>query len=387
MLNTALLDKQLPLGIALSGGSDSTALLVLAADALGPQNLCAITIDHGLRTGAAQEAIAAGITCAALGVKHEVIALKLEAGSDLQARARTARYDALCEWARRNEVGSIALGHTEKDVSETFLMRLARGSGVDGLARMAQEFTRGDTTFLRPLLDASRADLRDMLRARSISWSEDPSNEDARFKRVQMRQAQSHLNALGLTSERLGQTAKWMRAASDVLEQAADTWIAQNARADHGDAVFDLAALRAAPEETAFRALSRALCNISGNAYRPRLNALIGLLQSELTATLHGCLAYQQKGELRLTRELNAITSTEKRWTVTGAGIENHKIAPLGEIGLSRIGNWRETALLPRRSLLASPAIWQAGKLVCAPLARPDPKWSAAALNPLLLAK
>ncbi len=387
MLNRTLLEPHMPLGIALSGGSDSTALLVLAVEALGPANIKAVTVDHGLRPEAAEEAKAAGQVCKRLGVSHDILTLELDAGSDLQARARAARYAALSSWAQRSGIGAIALGHTKNDVSETFLMRLSRGSGVDGLARMAETFERGGIRFLRPLLEASREELRDLLKEGAIAWSDDPSNEDARFTRVQMRQAQDQLSELGLTPDRLSQTAKWMQAASDVLEQAAEAWIARHAKADHGDAIFERTALLAAPKETALRVLSRALCNISGNPYRPRLSALEAALESGSATTLHGCLAYICEGNLRITREFNAIVGDEQRWTITGPRLDRFEVAPLGETGLAQIKGWRDTALLPRRSLLASPAIWQGNSLVAAPLARPDPKWKAEAKDPLLLAK
>lgn len=385
MLNATLLEGQAPLGIALSGGSDSTALLVLLVEQLGAHSLRALTVNHGLREAAAQEAEQAKGLCASLGVEHDTVTLDLQDGPDLQARARDARYEALSTWACEKGMSAIALGHTQDDVAETFLMRLARGSGVDGLAQMPDAFTRNGTHFLRPLLASKRVDLQTLLRTHEITWSEDPSNSDPRFTRVQMRKAQAQLDALGMTIERLAQTAHWMRAASQVLEHAADTWIANHAWAEHGDAVFDHAALRTAPEETACRVLSRVLCGISGNPYRPRLNALNDLLHIETATTLHGCLAYKYKGNLRITQELNAITQQNSRWTITGPLEPTHHIAPLGEMGIKHCKNWRETALLPRRSLLSSPAIWYKDQLIAAPLGDPRSEWSATTPNPLHL--
>lgn len=387
MLDGALLAKDMRLGIALSGGSDSTALLMLAAEHLGAGNLAAITVDHGLRRAAADEAKQAKALCETLGIPHEIVTLQIQDGADLQARARSARYNALADWALRGQLTAVALGHTQNDVAETFLMRLARGSGVDGLAQMANRFSCAGVTFLRPLLNAKREDLRAYLRARDISWSDDPSNRDTRFTRVQMREAQAQMDALGLSTQRLAQTAQWMSRAAEVLDQAADDWIAKHAIAEHGDAVLDPAALRAAPKETALRVLARILCAISQNPYRPRLNALEELLNSDSANTLHGCLSYTHKGKLRITQELSAITPENNRWTLEGPFLAGHTIAPLGEKGLSQCDNWRETALLPRRSLLASPAVWNGKTVIAAPLAKPDSKWRAAVQDPLHLAK
>lgn len=389
MLNTALLHGDAPLGIALSGGSDSTALLVLAVDAFGAENLQAITIDHGLRAAAQAEARQAAKLCASLGVPHTIRTLALKDGPDLQARARNARYMALGDWARAqlNSIPAIALGHTKDDVSETFLMRLARGSGVDGLATMPEYFERAGMVFKRPLLAASRAELHAMLTKRGITWSEDPSNQDPRFTRVKMRQAQATLDTLDLTSDRLSQTADWMRAASEVLENAADNWITTHAYTEYGDVVLDLQALRTAPKETAFRVLTRALSTLSGNPYRPRFSALSELLHSEVARTLQGCLIYRYKGTLRLTREVNAIENIEHYWQIDGPLAPSHRITPLGENGLKQCEGWRNTALLPRRSLLSTPGIWLDGALIAAPIARPDPNWKVRATIPLHLAK
>lgn len=387
MLETGLLSDHDSIGVAVSGGSDSTALLVLMVEALGPEKLRAVTVNHGLRRAAIEEAESVASLCQKLGVTHKTITLDLKDGSDLQARARSARYSALTKWANTQRVGAIALGHTQNDVAETFLMRLARGSGVDGLAQMPAKFERDGVVFLRPILASCRDDLQNMLRARDVNWSEDPSNLDLRFTRVQMRKAQPRLDALGLTAQRLSQTAQWMRAASDVLEQAAETWIADHAWAEHGDAVFDLSALENALEETAGRVLTRALCNISGNPYRPRLVTLQELLKVKTATTLHGCLAYQHKDTLRITREFNAILQGDTRWTITGPLTPDQTVKPLGEDGLKQVPLWKDTALLPRRSLLSSPAIWQKNTLIAAPIAQPDPVWSATVPNPLHLPK
>jgi len=390
MLNASLVDGHAPLGIALSGGGDSTALLVLLVDHIGAQNLCAVTIDHGLRAEAKSEAQRAKELCVRLGVAHETRALSLKDGTDLQARARVARYGALCEWAKLRQIKAIALGHTKEDVAETFLMRLARGSGVDGLAQMPEQFHAQDQVFLRPLLAVSRVELRSFLKARKIDWSDDPSNSDMRFSRVKMRNAQPELDRLGLTTDRLTQTAQWMRSASIVLEQAADQWIAAHTHADYGDAVINRAALKEAPEETAARVISRVLCTISSNPYRPRLSALRALVYSDIATTLHGCLAYPHKETLRITREFNALSedgTDQGRWHIKGPLTEHHRIKPLGDVGLRHIPDWRQSALLPRRSLLASPAVWLEETLVAAPLAKPDLNWRASVANPLHLSK
>jgi tRNA(Ile)-lysidine synthase len=400
LLNTSLLTGDLPLGIAVSGGSDSLALLILCAGRLGAENLRAATVDHGLRTAAADEAAEVAKLCAQLGTPHQTLNIDLAKGPNVQARGRTARYAALATWAQDQRISAVALGHTRDDVAESFVMRLARGSGVDGLAQMPETFTRDGTLFLRPLLNAQRHDLQTLLTERGIPWASDPTNTDPSYTRSRIRNANAELAALGLTPDRLAQTAQWMQAAREVLESAAETWITRHARHDHGDAILDPAALNAAPKETAHRVTARILCNISGNPYRPRNAALgqtLATVEQGRAVTLHGCLLYLHRGKLRITREAQAAQAAQptqagapewdNRWTISGPLKSQFHIAALTQSGLNQLDNWRDTALLPRQSLLASPAIWQGETLVAAPLAQPHPDWQAAARNPLHLSK
>ncbi|WP_114967069.1 tRNA lysidine(34) synthetase TilS, partial [Alkalilacustris brevis] len=180
------------LGVAVSGGGDSVALLLLVADwaAARGVRLRAVTVDHGLREGAAQEAEAVARLCAELGIGHDILRWQgWDGQGNLQDAARRARQGLIAGWARDHGLAAVALGHTRDDQAETVLMRLARGAGVDGLSGMAPLRLAVGLAWLRPLLDVGRAELRALLRARGVPWAEDPSNEDARFQRVRARRA------------------------------------------------------------------------------------------------------------------------------------------------------------------------------------------------------
>ncbi|WP_236628283.1 tRNA lysidine(34) synthetase TilS, partial [Sulfitobacter sp. HI0129] len=121
-------------------------------------SLRAVTVDHGLRAGSAEEATGVAACCAALGVPHDTLQWADWDGSgNLQAAARDARYRLMADWAARHDIGAIALGHTADDQAETFVMRLARRSGVDGLSAMAPHSVRAGIEWLRPLLGIHRA--------------------------------------------------------------------------------------------------------------------------------------------------------------------------------------------------------------------------------------
>ena len=198
------------LAVAVSGGADSMALCLLAASwaqGLGG-SVTALTVDHGLRAAAAAEAAQVGDWLAARGVAHKILCWQgAKPAADLQAAARLARYELLNDWCAQEAVLHLLLAHHQEDQAETLLLRLGRGSGVDGLSAMAPISVTKAGRLLRPLLGISRARLMAGLKAEGQSWIEDPSNEDVRFSRVRWRQLMPKLQAEGLNSERLAATA------------------------------------------------------------------------------------------------------------------------------------------------------------------------------------
>ena len=226
------------LGVAVSGGSDSLALLYLVADWTRQSGveLQVATVDHRLRPEAADEARMVAEHCRTLGASHDTLIWEHEdAAGNLQDMARRARYRLLADWADERGVGLILLGHTLDDQAETFLMRLARGSGVDGLSGMAESRVDDGITWLRPLLGCTREALRDELRSRGLTWSDDPSNEDEKYSRVRVRKLLSALAPLGLDAEKLADTAARMASAREALEIETRRQAEMIAKVDMGD--------------------------------------------------------------------------------------------------------------------------------------------------------
>ena len=230
----APLKQRRVLGLAVSGGGDSLALMHLAvawvrrleqARESAPR-LHVLTVDHGLQPHSAavaqevcQRAHALGLPCAVLRWKGE----KPETG--VEEAARKARYALLAEWCARHEA-ALVTAHTLEDQAETFLMRLARGSGLDGLCAMAERGSVPGTCppvpLLRPLLGVSRARLRATLHALGENWHEDPANVDERFERVRLRQLLPLLAEAGLTPRAVyTSTQRLQRARAAIEEQVA----------------------------------------------------------------------------------------------------------------------------------------------------------------------
>ncbi len=365
-----------PLGVAVSGGGDSLALLYLLA-ARG-YALAAVTLDHGLRPESAAEAEMVAQVCKSLNVPHDTLRWTWDGSGNLQAAARVARQQRIADWAVARGIGYVALGHTLDDQAETVLMRLLRGSGVDGLSGMAQTRADGRVTWIRPLLQIRRAALRDYLRDLGVTWADDPSNDNPRYERVRIRQA---IETLGLDMDGLAETADRMRVARAVLERdTRDLARACVQITPAGEVVLDLAAFDA-PEELRLRLLSAILRWISGAPYRPRLTNLRALLDGlgeTRGQTLQGCVIRSSSGKVYVRREVSKTPGPEPvatgrwdhRWRVEGGAdaVTASHIAALGEEGLRQCENWRRTGH-PREALLTTPALWQNGELRAAPLA------------------
>lgn len=177
------------LGLAVSGGPDSLAMLLLAHAAL-PGRIAAATVDHGLRAEAAAEAAMVAALCVRLGVPHETLKVELAEGN-VQAEARTARYAALAGWMARDGLDALLTAHHADDQAETLLLRLTRGSGVAGLAGVRARGVVPGTRLplLRPLLGWRQAELTQIVASAGIEAANDPSNQDDRFDRARIRKA------------------------------------------------------------------------------------------------------------------------------------------------------------------------------------------------------
>jgi tRNA(Ile)-lysidine synthase len=362
------------IAVAVSGGADSLALALLAgewAGRLGGEAV-ALTVDHGLRPDSPLEAARVAGWLAEAGLAHHVLRWEgAKPAADLQAAARNARYGLLGDWCRGRGVLHLLLGHHRDDQAETLLLRLGRGSGVDGLAAMAALQPTPWGRLLRPLLDVPRGRLAATLTARRQAWVEDPSNCNDAFARVRLRNLAGALDAEGLTAERLAATARRLGRARAALEQASAA-AAVGAVELHpgGFAQVRPEVFRQVPEEIGLRLLSRLLLAVGGGDYPPRLERLEGLygaVAAGLTAarTLAGCRVAPWRGRLVVSREaarvappLALIAGAEVTWDGRFA-VRVAESAPPG-LRLGALGRgWREAGSgLPAAVRSVLPALY-----------------------------
>ena len=378
------------MGVAVSGGGDSMALLHLLHDCFADVGvtLCVATVDHGLRDGSHDEAMMVAAEAAKLGLSHDVLEWRdRPEGGNLRDEARNARYGLCPNWARINDLSVIALGHTADDQAETLLMRLGRASGVSGLSAMPRMRAMDGVSLMRPLLDVTRDQLRAYLRKKQVAWVDDPSNEDTRFERIRIRQAMASLAPIGLTVERLAAVAQNLGAAREALDWYTFLAAREMLEIRDGAIVIDQREFRTLPDEIAHRLLVRAVQWVGGAVYPPRRDPM---MQAQRTArqggsfTLAGCRILTRVQKVWICREVKRVADEvvepgatwDGRWRIYGGDIHGHQVRALGSVGLAQVPDWRSTGL-PGPVLEATPAVWQNHHLVAAPSAGFAQGWIA----------
>ena len=304
--------------VAVSGGSDSLALCLLAdrwARARGG-TVFGLTVDHRLRPESGAEAAQVRRWLAARAISHRTLRWTgTRPVSGIQEEARAARLALLVGWCRQAHVLHLLLGHQQEDQAETVLQRLVRGSGIDGLAamapvRLAIESDGGGVRMLRPLLPVPRDALTATLAFWGQPWIDDPTNRDTFHTRPRLAAALAQLGPEGLSAARLAKVAE--RAAEDraALDGLCTDLLARSAHpAPAGFVTLDRCILRHAPLALALRALSRAVTTVSGAPHPPRMERLERLAQrlrgdNVRAATLGGCRVVPQRdGRLVVCRE------------------------------------------------------------------------------------
>jgi len=431
------------LGVAVSGGADSMALMLLTARWARTRGFApprVVTVDHRLRPEARQEARQVAQWARTRGLAHTTLngpAQYSNPDSNLQAQARQTRYRLLYEFCRAESVSHLLTAHTLDDQAETVLLRLARGSGLDGLAGMRQmspfPVAGADPAqpfLVRPLLRVPGERLRQYLIVDGQPWIEDPSNSDLRFARVRMRKALAHLDGVGLSAARIAKAADNLRRAADALSVQAAACLAQSA-VFHREGYVELNTrkLLEAPPDTVLRSLARVLRFVGGGPYPPRLDRLQHLVEtlaealdhdgarepSPLARTLSGCRIVQdtgRNGHCLVFREIGRVPKATKLALATGTGscifdnrfrltvraaddaasraigadLEGCVIDFLGETGRTRFDAWlkqqtrsacdaiaHQWTSIPKPVRPTLPALWRESSLIAVPHLLADP--------------
>jgi len=357
------------LAAGVSGGPDSLALALLAADWARRRggDLLALIVDHGLRPESGEEAAGVARLLAGQGIASRILPLGLAPGTAIQDRARQARRSALLAACAASGRPWLLLGHQRGDQAETLLLRAGRGSGPAGLAGMAMALPATEALILRPLLGMPAARLAATVAAAGLTPAMDPSNVNPRFTRTRLRAA---LAATPGAESALAAAAAAFARRRARAEAALAERLAGCARLlPEGWALVDPRALGEDP--LAIAALGALIRAVGGGAYPPSAAAVAGLLRRG-QGTLGRAWLRPGRGGWQVLRApggagapVAAVPGAvwDGRFRLHGPGEAGAVIAALGP----------SARLIPRRGLPAAvlaamPGIWHKGKLAAAPL-------------------
>ncbi len=311
------LDKKV--AVAVSGGSDSIALLLLTHSLIAEFKIdvTVLTVNHGLRAEAQLECN--HVQQLATSIDLECHILKWEEPIAKQQLARDARYKMLLHWCKEHKVSQLLLGHHKNDQAETVLMRLHRGSGIDGLCAMKEISCKNGVNVIRPLLDFSKQELINYLYSKNITWCEDSSNRDSKYLRPTFRNyidtlpnPEILINRITLTASHLQRT---QQAINFYVKRAINECVTENKL---GYVDICLSIFHSLPEEIASRVLLTCIMVIGNQHYKPRYKNFHNIFSQVwqerfyITHTLHGCqIALTQIHTLSIKREAKAISDIE----------------------------------------------------------------------------
>lgn len=313
--------------VGVSGGADSLALiylLILWAEK-NKKKLVALTVNHGLREEAKEEAEYVAKLMSKAGIEHHILNWKgSKPKTGIEEAARIARYSLIEEFCKNNNIKHLMVAHHKMDQAETFLMRLQRGSGLDGLSSMSEVSSLGSLQIIRPLLDITPNELKSYLKENNVDWREDISNYDEDFLRVKIRKLIPYLDEkIGLSADRIANTAKVLGRTKDYVEKQVQNFIKNNVKfLDKNVAKISIALLKNQHDEIIFRVVSTLLKDVAEKSYIPRAADVQRLCDAVLeegtdlkNRTLGGCEIINYQGNLWIIPEIkNDLIVSKKEW-------------------------------------------------------------------------
>jgi len=294
--------------VGVSGGADSMALAHRLRVQFPDKTIRALTVDHALRTESEAEAISVTSYLKDIADYHDILTWYGDKPTQgIQNAARKARYDLFACALKDHGINHICLAHHSDDQAETFLHRLAKGSGLDGLSSMKPLTTRQNLIIVRPLLDQSHSNLTQYCRDNDISWIEDPSNQNENFARVRFRKSRNFLESEGLSNTRITRLCTRIDRAREALNHYTGVAFDDHVSIDERGARIDKAALDL-PDDIFLRLVLKTATIINPNeTLSSRLERLETMLlqNRETKFTLSGLIfTRHEDGDITLSLEI-----------------------------------------------------------------------------------
>ena len=289
------------IAVGLSGGCDSMALIFLLKDFCQKNDieLFAVTVDHKIRQNSAKEALEIGKVLKSHNISHQILEIEQVPDANIEANLRQKRYELLLDFCNKNQIEHLFLGHHIGDVAENFLIRLFRGSGLDGLSTMSDNLKLNNVQIMRPLLDFDKKDLKNYLKEKNITWFEDETNEDEKFLRNKIRKFLETFEEKDQIHSRIKKTSDEISEIRDIFDEKllkeSKNCLKFN---NSGYFLMNSEKFKNIEEKTALKILALVLMEVGGKIYKPRLEKLKNfysyVIESELSAikpkNFYGCM-------------------------------------------------------------------------------------------------
>jgi len=300
------LQKKLPkkIAVAVSGGCDSMALFFMLKEFCEQKNipLFALTVDHKMRKNSSQEAKNLAKVFKQEKISHQILTIDLHSlpQSNIEAKLREMRYELMYDFCLKNKISYLFLGHQLDDVAENFLIRLFRGSGLDGLSAISQISQYKNLNLVRPLLEFEKDELQEFLKAKKIKWFEDETNSDEKFLRNKIRKFLNNFEEKTVIQKRIKNAADEISMMRDIINENLIKEASKILRfEDSGAFIIDVKRFKKLPSKLGLKILAFVLMEVGGKVYKPRLNQLEDfyqhlLLQQIKPRNFYGCIARQK---------------------------------------------------------------------------------------------
>ena len=394
IFNAQIIDSKI--AIAVSGGVDSMVLMNLAkeSDFLNDKNVFILVVDHGLRAESKQEAKFVKNEAKKLGFPTRILKWKgSKPNKRIQEEARNKRYSLLINFCRENNINNLYLAHHLDDQIETFLFRMFRGSGLQGLTSFSSSYERNGLTLIRPLIDTPKSELISYARRKKINWVEDPSNKNQKYDRVKLRKVLPLIYKEGFDKKVFLKSVKKLRLANQALDQITKEFVLQYVIINKNISVFIKQELfLTAPEDVQLRVLQNTIRIFSGERYySPNYLKILNLMNwarndNDISAkTLGGTIFRKRKGGLILYKEVKKLNEIkpiklskskyrawDNRFLIKINKSVKGEISYLGNEGVKILKSKKILGKkgfngIPLTALYSIPAMWDGKRLISAP--------------------
>jgi tRNA(Ile)-lysidine synthase len=384
-----------PMAVAVSGGPDSTALMFLVSQSKSfkNNNVTILVVDHSLRKDSANEARMVCSNAKTLGFKYKILQWRGDKPlAGIQEAARIARYNLMSSWCENNNIDTLFLGHHLGDQVETFLMRLSKGSGIDGLSSMSKISSYSNTTLVRPFLEVSKKNLIEIAKASKLKWISDPTNLNSQFQRARIRRILPILSKEGIDPHHINLVIKRMESAKQALNDITTIHISSFVK-NMSDISYSLSygCFSILPMEILLRILERLIMVASGSIYPPRrakVESILSWLEKGggvSAKTLSGTIIRRRKDYIIFYRELkgcqsqpvinpltNRYLSWDNRFKIKLNKSKKIEVKALGDEGIKilkskKILKKQGLNNIPLSAWKSVPGLWSKKRLISVP--------------------